>query len=103
MNVEITEHIESFIKTLDPKVQSEVYRKIDLLIKFGSLLRMPSSRAISDGLFELRIRSKVQVRIFFCFFQGSACLLHGFVKKTQKTPAQDLKMALKLKNRLTSI
>src|SRR2546427_4474853 len=34
-------------------------------------------------------------RIVFCVSQERMVLLHGFIKKTQKTPAQGLKLALK--------
>ena len=46
---------------------------------------MPYCRSLSNGL----------GRVIFCVGREHMVLLHGFVKKTQKTPAQDLKLALK--------
>lgn len=39
-------------------------------------------------------------RVLFCIYQENILLLHGFIKKTQKTPKQDLDLALKRKKRL---
>ena len=39
-------------------------------------------------------------RIIFCTMKGQMVLLHGFVKKTQKTPDKDLRLALKRKKEI---
>ena len=54
----------------------------------------------TDGLFEIRIEvgSKIY-RIFCCFDKGNLVVLfNGFQKKTQKTPKQELELAVKLKD-----
>lgn len=72
-------------------------RLIELLMEFGPRLRLPYSRAIGDGLFELRIRGKEGIgRTLYCFLiDRRIVILHAFVKKTQKVPVQDLRIARK--------
>jgi phage-related protein len=56
---------------------------------------MPLCRAMGDGLWELRsdLPSKRIARILFAVRQGKILVLHGFIKKTQKTPGDDLTLA----------
>ena len=60
---------------------------------------MPVCRPMGNGLFEVRstITGKRIARIIFCIHEGTMVLLHGFVKKTRKTPDTDLATALKRK------
>ncbi|NDP22310.1 MAG: type II toxin-antitoxin system RelE/ParE family toxin [Paludibacter sp.] len=54
----------------------------------------------TDGLYEIRIELDSNIyRIFCCFDKGNLVVLfNGFQKKTQKTPKQEIDMALKLKD-----
>ena len=54
----------------------------------------------TSGLYEIRIESESNIfRIFCCFDRGNLVVLfNGFQKKTQKTPAKEIEMALKLKD-----
>jgi phage-related protein len=56
---------------------------------------MPHTRAMGDGLFELRLKGKEGItRVFYCtLVDKSIYLLHVLVKKTQKTPIKDLQLA----------
>jgi phage-related protein len=66
-------------------------------VEFGWPLGMPYCHSLGDGLWEVRIGltdGRIG-RVIFCVAREPMVLLHGFVKKTQKTPAQDLKLALK--------
>lgn len=56
---------------------------------------MPLCRALKDGLWEVRTRlpSRTIARVLICFHDGVAVALHGFIKKTQKTPDEDLAIA----------
>jgi phage-related protein len=70
-------------------------RIVELLMEFGANLRMPHSRALGGGLFELRPRGREGIgRVFFCFIIGQrVVILHAFLKKTQDTPEQELRIA----------
>ncbi|MCL2722689.1 MAG: type II toxin-antitoxin system RelE/ParE family toxin [Treponema sp.] len=89
-----------FILNLNPKQQAKIFREINLLEKFGNELHYPHVDNIKGdkykGLFELRIEFSSDIfRIFFFLNQGNnAILLHGIVKKKQKTPKKELDVAL---------
>jgi len=82
---------------------AKVLRIINLLEAFGFELREPHSKKIKDNLFELRIRGSQEVCIFYAFFGSQIILLHGFVKKSQKTPIKEVHIALKKLQGLDSI
>jgi len=68
---------------------------IELLTTFGPDLRMPHSRAMGGGLFELRAHGKEGLgRAFYCFVIGRRIIvLHAFIKKTQRSPQRELDIA----------
>ncbi|MDH4287365.1 MAG: type II toxin-antitoxin system RelE/ParE family toxin [Aquincola sp.] len=77
---------------------------VELLIEYGPNLRLPHSRAMGDGLFELRPRGRSGIgRAFYCFLVGKrVVLVHAFVKKTQQTPDKELRLARKRMKELTN-
>jgi phage-related protein len=60
---------------------------------------MPLCRALRDGLWEVRsgLASNRIARVLFSIQQGKLLVLHGFIKKSQKTPNEDLTLALRRK------
>lgn len=79
-------------------ILADYARILELLMEFGPHLRMPHSRAMGGGLFELRPRSDAEGigRVFYCFMaQRRIVVLHAFLKKTQETPERELKLARK--------
>ncbi len=95
--------VEDFIAMLEESVGNRTVRMPESLERFGNKLSFPDSRALGGGLFELRIHGARNIRLFYCFFGGSAVILHGFIKKTQKTPQRELSVALKRKRSLTKL
>ena len=68
-------------------------------LQFRWPLGMPLVRSLGNGLSELR--SNLPTRIARCLFyvpKGRIIVLHGFIKKTQKSPLEDKALALKRKN-----
>lgn len=61
----------------------------------GPNLGMPYTRAMGDGLFEIRANGQEGIgRAMFCTLVGRrVVVLHGFIKKTEQTPAKDLDTA----------
>jgi phage-related protein len=88
--------VEHFLRDLDPKARAKVVREIELLREFGTELREPYSKFLRKGLFELKIRlSRRNYRIFYFFSAGRIIVLtNGFIKKTPKTPSEELERAL---------
>jgi len=71
--------------------------------EFGWPVGMPLCRSLGNGLWEIRsnISSGRIARVIFAAVDEQMVLLHGFIKKTQKTPKQDLDLALKRKKEIT--
>jgi phage-related protein len=66
------------------------------MVAIGANLGEPHTKAFGDGLFELRLKGAEGIaRVFYCALIGKRIvMLHSFVKKTQKTPPRELKLAL---------
>ena len=92
-----------FLLTLEPKMRAKVVQYIDLLEKSGTNLREPYVAPIKGdkykGLWELRVRFASDItRVFYFTYQNDTfVMLHGFKKKTNKTPTSELERALKYK------
>jgi phage-related protein len=65
------------------------------LVEMGWPVGMPLCRPLGGGLWEVRssLSSNRIARVLFCAAQGKMVLLHGFIKKTQKTPQPELDLA----------
>jgi phage-related protein len=66
-------------------------------VEFGWPIGMPTCRPLGNGLYEVRsnLTDGRIGRVLFCLSNTEMVLLHGFVKKTQKTPPADLALARK--------
>jgi phage-related protein len=78
-------------------ILADYARIVELLMEHGPNLRLPHSRAFGEGLFELRARGRSGIgRAFYCFLVGRRVMvLHAFVKKSQRTPDRELRLARK--------
>ena len=85
--------LEQFILRLQKPTIAKILRTIDLLETFSHRLGMPHSKRITERLYELRIRGQQEIRILYIFHNNSIILLHGFIKKSQKIPANELNAA----------
>ena len=92
--------IKTFLDNLDMKMRVKAFGGLEILAEYGNSLREPYSKAVGNGLFELRIKFASDItRIFYFFYVGNTIILtNGFVKKTRKTPKRELELALKYKN-----
>ena len=72
-------------------------------VEFSWPIGMPLCRALGKGLWEVRsdLSQGRIARVLFCVHGGRMVLLHGFIKKTQKTPVTELELALKRKKEIT--
>ena len=72
-------------------------RLIERLEQEGNKMKIPHSRVIGGGLFELRVGDKNIARTLYAYATGNEIyLLHAFVKKTQKTPKKEIDRAVRL-------
>jgi phage-related protein len=78
-------------------ILADYARLVELLMEFGPNLKMPHSKALGKGLFELRPKGREGIgRTFYCYLVGQRIIiLHAFIKKTQGTPENEMKVARK--------
>lgn len=109
MNREIilytTENNECPVKDFLDSLPQKAFRKVSWVLTLVTELdNIPSTYfkklKNSDDIWECRIRLGSNTYRLFCFFaNGSIIVLtHGIVKKTQKTPKNEIKKAIKYKN-----
>lgn len=87
--------VKEFLDSLDIKMRQKMLRSIMALKELGPSLRMPLSEYLDDGIFELRAKvgSNISRVMYFFVIGDRAVLTHGFIKKTQKTPAREIERA----------
>jgi len=92
-NVRVKNNIEKW----PAGILADYARLVELLMEFGPNLRMPHSRAMGEGLFELRPRGREGIgRALYCYIRGKrVVILHTFIKKTQQTSEKELRVARK--------
>jgi len=78
-------------------IVADYLRLTEAMELYGADLRMPHSRAMGGGLFELRPKGPEGIgRVFYCTQVGKTIVvLHSFVKKTQETPDAEMRVARK--------
>jgi phage-related protein len=66
-------------------------------VEFSWPIGMPVCRSLGKGLWEVRsdLTHGRIARVLFCIQDGRMVLLHGFIKKTQKTPAAEIELAVR--------
>jgi phage-related protein len=88
------------LKSLSP-IEDRKQIGVDIkAVEFGWPIGMPVCRPLGDRLYEVRsslTQNRIARVLFYVDVKGRMVLLHGFLKKTQKTPQADLELALKNK------
>ncbi|MBR4780769.1 MAG: type II toxin-antitoxin system RelE/ParE family toxin [Lachnospiraceae bacterium] len=89
------EPIAEFLDSLDNKMAAKLVGLMEILEEKGTELRMPYSEHLEEGIFELRCKQGSNItRVLYFFFVGQKIIMtNGFVKKTQKTPPKEIKLA----------
>lgn len=89
------EPVREWLKSLNA-VDRQIMGNDIQTLEFGWPIGMPLCRNLSQGLWEVRSTLPNGIgRVLFCIHEGNLLLLHGFIKKTQKTPKADLDLAKK--------
>ena len=92
------EPVREWLKSLDLEDRKVIGEDIKD-VEFSWPIGMPLVRSLGNDLWDVRssLPRGRSARVIFCVEQGSMVLLHAFAKKTQKTPKQDLELALRRK------
>ncbi len=91
------EVVTEFLDSLPRKHKAKAFWEIGLLSEMGTKLTEPYVKHIENGIWELRIKFSSDISRVFYFIptHNKIVLLHGFVKKTQKTPISEIEIAKK--------
>jgi phage-related protein len=94
-------YFEDFLQDQPVKVQNKIFKILDI-IEFQQRIPSKYLKHIegSEGLYETKFALGSDIWRVFCFFNEGriVILLNGFLKKSQKTPKEEIKLAIKLKN-----
>ena len=91
------ERVQRDVWAMPAGIAADYLRLTEAMALYGADLRMPHSRAMGGGLFELRPKGPEGIgRVFYCTQVGKTIVvLHSFVKKTQETPDAEMRVARK--------
>lgn len=87
--------VESEIQAMPDGFLARFVRYAERMEIYGPDLGMPHTRAMGESLFELRLKAAEGIaRVFYCtVVDRKITFLHSFIKKTDKTPPRELKVA----------
>jgi phage-related protein len=91
------ERVQRDVWAMPAGIVADYLRLTEAMALYGADLRMPHSRAMGGGLFELRPKGPEGIgRVFYCTqVDKTIVVLHSFVKKTQETPDAEMRVARK--------
>ncbi|WP_424946722.1 type II toxin-antitoxin system RelE/ParE family toxin [Candidatus Spongiihabitans sp.] len=94
--------VSKFVDNLPAGLRAKYFRLASAMKEHGPNLGLPHTRAMSGGLFELRINVAGNAgRVFYCTLSGRRIImLRGFIKKSRKTPTREINIA---KRRLAEV
>ncbi|CAM3794415.1 type II toxin-antitoxin system RelE/ParE family toxin [Polynucleobacter antarcticus] len=90
-----SQEVQEDIMSLPATLQARYIGLTNRMMEYGPNLGLPHTDSFGGGLFELRLKGAEGIaRVFFCTMVGQEIImLHSFIKKTQKTPDKELKLA----------
>ena len=92
-----SDKVEQTTLSFPPGILANFLHIAEMIEEFGPALGLPYTKAMGEGLFEIRAKGKEGIgRSFFCTVKGKEIvILHSFIKKSQKTPKRELATARK--------
>jgi len=87
--------IKNWLIGLDIKTKAKIFKNIEMLKEFNINLKAPYVKPLEDKLYELRTKDSKGIYriIYFAYTNKTFYLLNGFVKKSQKTPKNEIELA----------
>lgn len=91
--------VKKYLLSLNPKSRSKILEAMDYLETFGIDLKEPYVKYLGNKIFELRAKDHGGIYrvLYFAASEKRFIMLHGFTKKTQKTPKKEIMIALNRK------
>jgi phage-related protein len=92
--------LEEWLEIIPADIKARILRIIDMLVEYGpSNVREPYVKSIKghSKLYEIRAKGKDGIaRVFYFTWYGErVVLLHGFIKKSTKTPRREIDVAVR--------
>jgi len=89
--------VEAWLDRLHEKARAKILRNMLLLQEFGLNIKEPYVKPLGEKLYEIRAKDHTGIYrvIYFAYTGRRFVLLHGFTKKTQKTPRKEIEIAKK--------
>lgn len=89
--------VREFILSLQKYQQAKIRRILQTISEYGLLAIIPHTKKLTGTpLWEIRILGSDNIRVLYIIrAKDSIFVLHGFIKKTQKTPEKEIILALK--------
>ena len=84
-----------FLLSLDKKMRAKLSGILVIMEEYGSELREPYSKYLEDGIFEVRgkVGNDISRVLYFFYYNGKIIITNGFIKKSQKTSKNEIKLA----------
>ena len=95
------EPVREWLRGLSPEDRKRIGEDVKT-VEFGWPIGMPVCKPFGDGIYEVRTslaQNRIARVLFYIDKQGRMVLLHGFIKKTRKTPDEDLDLARRNKTK----
>ncbi len=86
---------EKFFNSVEERFKPRLRKTFELLEERNAKLEMPHSKPLGKSLFELRIVGTTHIRFIYTFHSDIIWILHGFVKKTNRIPKEEIGYAQK--------
>jgi phage-related protein len=88
--------VQLFLDNLESREQSKILRILQYIREYGLISVLPHVKKLSGlPLWEIRVLGRDNIRVLYVVpYEQTVLLLHGFKKKTQKTPKKEIRMAL---------
>jgi len=96
--------VEEWLLTIPKSALAKVTRNMQLLREFNLALKEPYIKPLGDKLYEIRAKDPKGIYrvIYFAYTGKRFIMLHGFTKKTQKTPKKEIKLAKQRMEEITN-
>lgn len=89
-------YISAFLDSLTQKQQAKILRILQYIKEYGLSAVLPHTKKLTGTpLWEIRILGRDNIRVFYAVpLKNTILILHGFLKKSQKTPVHELQIAV---------
>ncbi len=102
--VKLTENVEKFLNRQEERLRAKLLRQLKYIQEFGLTVKVPSlKKLIGTELWEVRVLGRDNARLMCWESNEVIWVVHGFIKKKQKTDKGDIQEALRMVQKLLMV